>query len=265
MDSPPIAPYTPGIRLAGTPDDDILIGTNLADTLSGLGGDDWLYGREGYDKLEGGSGNDVLYGEAGFDVLYGNDGNDMLLGGLDPDYLFGGKGDDRLRGGKDRDAIVGDEGDDTLIGDLGVDSLWGGVGADVFVLRHDTAAPAQILGTPDLILNGDTFARIDAVPTDIIMDYQVAAGDRISLTRGLTADDLILTQRFLTVGDARDYATDGPYPPNTPRTLDFRVTTFAATIIQIAETGNILGIVKEVAPEALQFVSSDWGGSDWGS
>lgn len=75
------------------------------------------------------------------------------------------------------------------------------------------------------------------------------------MTGGLTADDLILTRRFLTVGDARDYDTDGPYPPNTPRTLDFRITTFAATIIQIANTGDILGIVKEVEPADLPFIS----------
>lgn len=250
-----IDPYAPGVNLAGTPGADTLIGTNLADTLNGLGGDDWLYGREGYDKLQDGAGDDVLYGDAGFDVLYGNDGNDSLLGGLDPDYLFGGKGDDFLRGGKDRDALVGDAGNDTLVGDLDVDSLWGGSGADIFILRHDTAAPPQVLGTPDLITDGDPLQRLDTVVADVILDYRVEEGDRIGLTGGLSADDLILTRRFLTVGDARDYATDGPYPPNTPRTLDFRITTFAATIIQIAGTGDILGIVKEVEPADLQFIS----------
>jgi len=250
-----IAPV--GLNQAGTPNDDTLLGTEFADTLLGLGGDDVLYGRDDNDRLEGGSGDDVLYGEAGFDVLYGNDGNDTLLGSPDPDYLFGGKGDDTLRGGKGRDAIVGDAGNDTLVGDRDVDSLWGGAGADVFVLRHDTAAPPQSLGTPDLILDDNAFARIDEVPADMILDYRADEGDRIGLTGGLTAADLGLTSRFLTVGDARDYATDGPYPPNTPRTLDFRITTFAATIITIAATGEILGIVKEVDPADLQFISGD--------
>ena len=237
-----------GIELDGTPDNDTLFGSVLADTLRGLGGDDALYGQAGTDRL---------YGDEGFDVLYGNNGDDYLFGGKDPDCLFGGKGADSLRGGNDEDALVGDAGNDTLIGDLGIDRLWGGEGADLFIFRRDQAAPPQVIGNPQPIVGEDGLVQIDVLPADIILDYRVDQGDQIGLTGGLTANDLILTEQFLKIGDARDYAIDGPYPPNTPRTLDFQITVFAATVIQEAATGNILGVVREVAPKDIQFVSVD--------
>ena len=40
----------------GTPDGELIVGTEGADTLSGAGGDDAIYGLEGDDALDGGEG-----------------------------------------------------------------------------------------------------------------------------------------------------------------------------------------------------------------
>jgi Ca2+-binding RTX toxin-like protein len=69
-----------GIALTGTAGNNVLIGTNVADRISGLDGDDTLLGRAGDDVLDGGAGNDFLDGEAGSDTyLFGHgSGRDNL-------------------------------------------------------------------------------------------------------------------------------------------------------------------------------------------
>ncbi|MBV1798032.1 calcium-binding protein [Siccirubricoccus sp. G192] len=116
-------PLLPGYRLlAGTPADEGLWGSALADQiLAGLGAD----------SVFGGGGDDVLYGGTGSSLVRGQmamanaaDGADLLCGEGGHDLLDGGAGNDTLRGGT---------GDDTLIGGQGVDVLAGGAGLDRFV------------------------------------------------------------------------------------------------------------------------------------
>ncbi|MBD0395111.1 MAG: calcium-binding protein, partial [Microcoleus sp. C1-bin4] len=58
------------------------------------------------------------------------------------------------------------------------------------------------------------------------------------------------------IGDARDYDSSGPFPPGPdPRTLELRLLNTKATVIREASTGNILGLVKDVSPDQLQFIS----------
>ena len=101
--------------------DDLLTGTDKADTIFGLGGNDVLLGLAGNDLLDGGEGDDSLDGARGRDKLKGGAGNDSLTGGDGNDVLIGGPGKDKLNGGK---------GDDTLTGNGGKDSLVGGPGND---------------------------------------------------------------------------------------------------------------------------------------
>lgn len=73
-----------GDVIYGGPGDDLVIGTDKADDLTGgpfptgddyikgLGGDDWLRGDPGDDILEGGAGNDRLMGNEGIDVALFN-------------------------------------------------------------------------------------------------------------------------------------------------------------------------------------------------
>ncbi len=98
----------------GSGNDDILEGSEGADTINAHGGDDTVYGFAGNDTINGHGGNDTLYGGEGDDTLKGMNGNDTLYGEAGNDSLDGGNDDDRLTGG---------EGDDTLTGGNGRDSF----------------------------------------------------------------------------------------------------------------------------------------------
>lgn len=73
--------------LTGTPGRDVICGGGGKDTLRGLGGDDLLLGGAGADRLVGGGGRDRLLGGAGNDTLVARDGK--------RDVLDGGPGRDR--------------------------------------------------------------------------------------------------------------------------------------------------------------------------
>lgn len=93
-----------------------VIGSQLADTLTGNDADNVLKGNGGDDVLSGGSGTGLVKG-LGADVLIGDDGNDTLTGGVQDDNLDGGAGNDVLEGGADRDILAGGDGNDILRGD----------------------------------------------------------------------------------------------------------------------------------------------------
>ena len=125
--------------VVGGPYDDLLVGNELAndlsggggnDTLTGAGGNDFLSGGAGHDSLSGGFGQDKLEGWAGNDTLDGGGGNDNLIGGEDNDTLDGGYESDSLDGGLGNDTLDGGYGNDSLWGSVGNDSLDGGQGAD---------------------------------------------------------------------------------------------------------------------------------------
>ena len=69
-----------------------VIGSALADTISGNSADNRFTGGDGNDVLNGDGGADTLVGGAGDDVLNGGDGVDMLVGGTGNDTLIGGAG-----------------------------------------------------------------------------------------------------------------------------------------------------------------------------
>lgn len=76
------------LRVKGRGGDDIITGTNSADTLTGAGGDD---------VIRSGGGDDTAKGGAGDDSLFGSGGNDFLTGGKGFDEAFGGPGKDVCR------------------------------------------------------------------------------------------------------------------------------------------------------------------------
>ncbi|MDA9020304.1 putative Ig domain-containing protein, partial [Flavimaricola sp.] len=80
----------------GTDDDDILVGTSVAEWFYGLGGNDSISGSGGGDRLSGDAGNDILSGGASADtfVFALNDGNDEITDfelGVDSISLIGGQ------------------------------------------------------------------------------------------------------------------------------------------------------------------------------
>jgi hypothetical protein len=86
-------PAPGGVEANGLAGDDVLVGTNLADTLDGGDDDDWLIGGAGDDSLLGGLGNDTLEGGLGTDILEGGAGADTYVfayGGVDEgDHIVG--------------------------------------------------------------------------------------------------------------------------------------------------------------------------------
>jgi len=108
---------------------EVIVGTALADVISGGGGNDAIYGEAGNDTLNGdsgvdfihgGDGNDVIDGGSENDMLYGELGNDILRGGIGLDLMFGAEGNDTMYGGQDADAMNGGGGDDLMYGGDGI-------------------------------------------------------------------------------------------------------------------------------------------------
>jgi serralysin len=225
------------------------------DFVRGSGGAELMNGNAGRDTLIGGCGNDTIRGGQDFDILYGECANDLLSGNQGNDVAYGGTGNDFIRGGQGNDALVGESGNDTLIGDAGIDRLWGGEDADLFVIRPEAGATSREFGSDQPRPTGTFPSTIDEVPADFILDYNPTQGDVIGLAGGLTRNDIVLTEKFLTIGDARDYDSNGPIPPGSIITTEFRILNTKATVIREASSGNILGLVKDVSPSQIQFTS----------
>ncbi|VXD16011.1 putative secreted calcium-binding protein [Planktothrix serta PCC 8927] len=108
----------------------LILGTALADNLSGLIENDEIYGLEGDDTVQGLEGDDTINGNQGLDLVYGNPGNDFLFGGQGDDKVFGGSGNNQLFGNLGSDALFGGVNSDSLFGGQDLDLLAGGGGND---------------------------------------------------------------------------------------------------------------------------------------
>ncbi len=138
-----------------------VIGTNLADTITGSGGNDIIRGGGGNDTLNGAGGTDLIDfsdGTAGIIFTLVNNGantSSSRRGRARHRHLLRLRGRHRhrfrrhadgfgsadvLRGGGGNDVISGSDGNDVLAGGEGADSLNGGTGNDTFLF--DTAPNA---------------------------------------------------------------------------------------------------------------------------
>ncbi|MCV6586609.1 MAG: hypothetical protein OIF47_13830 [Marinibacterium sp.] len=125
-----------------------VIGSSLADSLTGDDAGNLLDGGAGDDTLTGGAGDDTLIGGAGADHLAGGPGFDLAsYAGADSvtvdlsastnntgiaagDTLIGVEG---LSGSDNDDCLTGDDADNRLIGGAGNDTLTGGAGDDTLI------------------------------------------------------------------------------------------------------------------------------------
>ena len=134
---------------------DILIGSDVANVLSGNGGNDSIRGEGGADTISGGAGADGLNGGSGTDTVdYTNSDAGVAVdlnvatqasgGHANGDTLFffenifGSRFGDTLRGTMTANRLSGSNGSDTLNGREGSDYLTGGTEADTF--RFDVTA-----------------------------------------------------------------------------------------------------------------------------
>lgn len=143
---------------------DILIGSSVANALSGNDGNDVIDAGGGNDTVNGGRGADTLSGGAGIDILSysladgsvsidlaagmgaGSDaegdtfaGFEGVTGGAYNDVLAGDQNANTLNGGAGDDTIAGGEGNDTIMGGSGRDSLTGGAGIDTLSYGDSTS------------------------------------------------------------------------------------------------------------------------------
>jgi hypothetical protein len=89
---------SPAAGTAGTPGDDVIVGTARGDVIRSGAGSDVVCGRGGTDALDAGSGDDGVNGGGGADRLNAGPGTDRLRGGPGQDRCDGGPGRDRERG-----------------------------------------------------------------------------------------------------------------------------------------------------------------------
>lgn len=125
--------------LVGTPGDDVIVGSELSQTIFAGDGDDIVCAMGGRDTVYGGPGDDWIDGGLGQDALYGERGADRLFGGPYnyADQLFGGSGNDFLDGRGGRDTVLGGTGNDhALTRDGAADTVDLGAGA-LDRARHD--------------------------------------------------------------------------------------------------------------------------------
>ena len=137
---------------------DIIIGSELSDTLNG---------SSIADRLEGGGGNDTLTG---------GDGNDIIRGGAGVDKIDGGAGDDGLSGGA---------GNDTFIYNYGIDGY-----DEVFDTAADDGIDTYNLLNAPANTNANTDTHLTFVldgPDDGSPNLFIQIGDDAS--QGILIDD----------------------------------------------------------------------------
>jgi Ca2+-binding RTX toxin-like protein len=153
-------------NVAGGAGDDVLVGTEVANVLTGNGGNDTIFGGAGNDVLLGGDGDDTFDEESaptGGDVIDGGNGSDTVLYAkrtaavsillctdttaancpancgeagegdtlVNVENASGGSGNDTFVGNASGNSFYGGAGDDSMEGNDGDDYLYGDDGADI--------------------------------------------------------------------------------------------------------------------------------------
>ena len=212
--------YIQGIL--GLGGNDTLQGSIAEDFLNGNAGNDFISGRAGDDLLYGGAGADTIAGDEGDDVISGGEDNDLLRGGAGIDAFNGNQGEDTLFGGEDNDVLRGGRGNDLLNGEAGNDLLIGDFGIDTLTGGS---------GNDTFVLRSNTGTSVVS-EADILTDFNKSE-DFIAIDLDLTEADLLLQP---TVANNR-----------------------SSTIIRVAGTNSVLGVVQGAAPDDLRgrFVNLD--------
>ena len=191
-----------GLDASGASGDDILIGNDLANHLSGGdgndvidtgNGDNVIWGGPGIDRISAGDDNDLIHGDDGADRIYAYGGNDRVYGGEGADLIFGGDGDDTIFGGSGNDRLSGEAGNDVIQGGDGADQLIGGNGIDTADYSDSTAGVAIDLtaGTGSGgTAAGDTLTTIENVTGSAYADALTGDANANLLDGGAGNDTL---------------------------------------------------------------------------
>lgn len=140
-----------GFDIAGTGEDDVLVGTTLTDRLAGYGGNDILIGKAGNDVLDGGAGADRMLGGSGDDEYLVDDTGDTVAEDVNAgrdrvrswiDYTLTDNVEELVletgalagTGNALANTIMGNSGNNTLDGGTGADNMAGGAGDDAYIV-----------------------------------------------------------------------------------------------------------------------------------
>jgi hypothetical protein len=156
-----------------------LIGLDV-ELVVGGSGPDVMIGSQLRNSLSGGPGRDLLRGGAGDDSLVGDEllarlgrEEDTIRGGPGDDRLEGGRGADRMSGGAGHDAFVAGPGDDRVDADDGIlDAVLCRSGRDR--VAHDRAD----------FLTADCERQGSRIPARVLPLFWADAGDRLALVLG---------------------------------------------------------------------------------
>jgi len=193
---------------------DRLTGTTDANTITGGVGNDVLIGKGGADTLDGGA--DIDTADFSFSTTAismnlttrsgtGGDGATVTL--LNIENLTGGSGNDTLTGDTGVNVLIGNDGDDTLIGGAGADVLTGGLGINTASYTSAGGAVSVNLNTAAIVndagvtvaagsgkgddAEGDTLSGIRNLIGSGYNDFLVANSLGSTLDGGLGNDVLV--------------------------------------------------------------------------
>lgn len=156
------------IRVEGTPGDDNLSGTALAEPIHAYEGDDFVSARGGNDTVDLGAGDDWAEAGDGNDQVWAGEGDDTIFGDAGADHLYGEAGNDLLAGSAGNDLLEGGDGNDTYLfgrGD-GQDTALDGAGADTVQLTGGLDADSVV------------FTRAG---NDLLVSVKDSAADRLTV------------------------------------------------------------------------------------
>ena len=178
--------------VTGSEFNDVMSGTNDANSFGGLGGDDVINALDGNNNVEGGDGNDTITAGNGNNTLNGDAGEDNITAGDGNNRIDGGDGNDVITTGNGRSEVSGGAGDDTI-----------NVGADANVLGGDgndtITVVADVEGTRNSVLDGG--AGDDVFNIGMQAGVVIAGGDG---TDTLALDSLVaINQPFFSNGAFR--------------------------------------------------------------
>lgn len=183
-----------------------------------LGGDDTVLGSTLDDRIYANAGNDLVRGLEGDDLVRAGQGDDAIFGADGNDILHGNLGNDRVDGGVGSDFLRGGQGDDTLNGGDGNDYLVGDFGTDSLTGGA---------GVNTFILRAATdVGQRNPALVDRITDLVAVNGDRIVVVGDFASSNV----GFVPVG--------------------------SDTLIQLIDSGDMLGLVLNKAPSVVQSVTS---------
>ena len=165
------------VNVTATPDDDLLYGSSLQDTISGYAGDDIIFGLAGDDVINGGVGNDTIHGGGSNATIAANanyisDSTELVY---DDDGKLINTSDEYIITGS-TDMLYGETGDDKFVfntrEDTGVQVVQDYEDREILKIIKNTDTSMQILTAIIDGVNSTLISTEDMDSAIIIPDYR---------------------------------------------------------------------------------------------